>query len=336
LAYCLAGGLASASNVFVFQLFASVPAETLAYWALILVAVVAFLSGVLFAGVLARGLVGTLRRAGVIKDSPVVPMGHKAYPIFLVVVALLSVALFFFLRQALSGPATVHVGGAVENAYEYPLEHGDIPEVTAEGTLQQVTATYEGVPLREVIARAQPGTGASLVLVEASDGYAFFISMEEVQENENLLLAAQGEGEDASYNVVGAQNSKAWVRGVTELTVIGSATLEVGGALEQARPYDPNEWQFEMDSTRLDLGQGPAKYQGAPLGAVLESMNPEAGAATVVVQASDEAVSLPLSEVLEDDDLRILTIIGDDDVTFALARMSGEVIAYPVTSIEVR
>jgi hypothetical protein len=78
------------------------------------------------------------------------------------------------------------------------------------------------------------------VLVEASDGYAFFISMEEVQDNENLLLTPQGEGEDASYNVAGAQNSKAWVRGVTELTVIGSATLDVSGALDQARPYDPN------------------------------------------------------------------------------------------------
>jgi hypothetical protein len=240
LAYCLAGGLASASNVFVFQLFASVPADTLAYWALILVAVVAFLSGVLFAGVLARGLVSALRRAGVVKDSPAVPMGRKAYPIFLFTAALLSVALFFFLRQALRGPATVHVGGAVDNAYDYPLEHGDISAVTAEGTLREVTRSYTGVPLQELIARARPHAGASLVLVEASDGYAFFISMEEVQDNENLLLTPQGEGEDASYNVAGAQNSKAWVRGVTELTVIGSATLDVSGALDQARPYDPN------------------------------------------------------------------------------------------------
>jgi hypothetical protein len=263
-------------------------------------------------------------------------MGRKAYPIFLIAAALLSVALFFFLRQALRGPETVHVGGAVGNAYDYPLEHGDISAVTAEGTLQEVTRSYTGVPLRELIDRAHPQSGASLVLVEASDGYAFFISMEEVQDNENLLLAPQGESEDASYNVVGAQNSKAWVRGVTELTIIGSATLNVGGALEQARPYEPNEWQFEMDSTRLDVGRGGAKYQGAPLGAVLQSMEPAPAATAVVVRAGEDPVSLPLSEVLADDDLRLFTIIGDEDVSFALARMSGEVLAYPVTGIDVQ
>ena len=151
----------------------------------------------------------------------------------------------------------------------------------------------------------------------------------------NLLLASQREGEDVSYSVVGAQNSKAWVRGVTELTVIGSATLDVSGALEHARPYDPNEWQFEMDSTRLDVGQGAAKYQGAPLGSVLQSMQPEPAAARVIVWPGEEPVSLPLSEVLADDDLRLFTIIGDEDISFALARLSGEVLAYPVTGIEV-
>ncbi len=149
-AYCLAGGLASASNVFVFQLFASVPADTLAYWALLLVVAVAFLSGVLFAGVLARALVSALRRAGVVKDSSPVPMSRKAYPIFLVAGALLAVALTLFLRQALRGPTTVYVGGAVEAAYDYPLENDDIEEVTAEGTLRrsrQTTPAYRYVSL---------------------------------------------------------------------------------------------------------------------------------------------------------------------------------------------
>ena len=98
-AYCLAGGLASASNVFVFQLFASVPADTLAYWALLLVAGAAFVSGILFGGVLSRALVSALRRAGVVKDQAPVPMSRKAYPIFLVGFALLAVALMvFFLK----------------------------------------------------------------------------------------------------------------------------------------------------------------------------------------------------------------------------------------------
>jgi len=336
LAYCLAGGLAAASNVFVFQLFAAVPADTLAYGALLLVAGVAFLSGVLFAGVLARALAHGLRRAGVVKDSPAVPMGRSAYPIFLAVVALLAVALTLFLRVALRGPTTVHIGGAVEAAYDYPTQHGDLGEMTAEGTLREVTARYNGVPVRDLVAQAQPQPGASLLLVRATDGYAFFVSMDEVRDNDALLLSQQGKGDEAAYNLVGALNSKAWVRGVSEMTVVRSAILEVSGALDKPVPYDPNDWQFEMDSTRLDVGQGPKKYQGVPLGQVLQAMEPQAGATTVWLQTGGEPLSLPLDDVLDDDDLRLFTVIGETDITFALGRMDGQVLAAKVMGIEVK
>ena len=335
-AYCLAGGLASASNVFVFQLFASVPADTLAYWALLLVAGVALLSGVLFGGVLSRALVSALRRAGVVKDQPPAPMGRKAYPIFLASASLLTVALVIFLQQALRGPATVHVGGAVEAPYNYPTAHGDLGATTAEGTLREVTAKYNGIPVRDLLDRAQPRSGASLLLVRGSDGYAFFISLDEVRGNDALLLSPQGEGDEVSYNIVGALNSKAWVRGVEELVVVGAATLGVSGALNAAMPYDPDDWQFEMDSTRLDLGDGPRKLQGVPLGKVLAGMEPQAGATTVMVYTNGESLSLSLADLLADDDLRLFTVIGQEDVAFALARMDGEVLAAQVTGIEVK
>ena len=334
-ATCLAGGLASASNVFVFQLFASLPADTLAYWAMLLVAGVAFLSGVLFAGVLSRALLNALRRAGVVKDAPPTPMGRRAYPLFLVAAALLTVVLTVYLRGALRGPATVHVGGAVAAPYDYPTEHGNLGATTAEGTLREVTAKYAGVPVRDLLARAEPQAGASLLLVRASDSYAFFIGLDEVRDNDALLLSPQGE-DDVSYNIVGAQNSKAWVRGVTELVVVGAATLEVSGALDAPAAYDPDDWQFDMDSTRIDLGDGPRKLQGVPLGKVLAAMEPQAGATTVAVHTGGEPLSLPLADVLADDDLRLFTVIGEADVSFALARMEGEVLAAQVTGIEVR
>lgn len=335
-AYCLAGGLAAASNLFVFQLFASLPADVLTYGALLLVAAVAFLSGVLLAGVLARALVNALRRAGVVKDSAPVPMNRRVYPIFLVGAGVLTMALALFLRHALRGPVTVHVGGAVKAAYDYPLAHDDIPEITAEGTLRDVTGQYTGIPVQELIARAQPQDDAGLLLIQASDGYAFFVSMEEVRENNSLLLAPQDQGEDASYNIVGAHNSKAWVRGVSELAVIGPATVKVTGALGNPLPYDPDDWQLEMDSARLDVGQGLQKYQGIPLGQVLQPMKPQADAASVVLHTSGEPVSVPLTDVLGDEDVRIFTIIGERDIAFAVARMDGEVIAAQVTGIEVR
>jgi hypothetical protein len=55
-----------------------------------------------------------------------------------------------------------------------------------------------------------------------------------------------------------------------------------------------------------------------------------------VVDTGDGPISLPLDEVLADDDLRLFTVIGEGDVTFALARMDGEVLAAQVTRIEVR
>lgn len=335
-AYLLAGGLASASNVFVFQLFASLPADVLAYGAMLLVGGVAFLSGVLFAGFLGRLLLNALRRSGVVKDRRPVPLSRRTVLLGLAGAAVLTLAFGAVLRQALQGPATIHVGGAVAAPYDYPLEHGDIPQVTAEGTLRDVTSRYTGVPVRDLLARAQPQSGAALLLIQASDGYAFFVSMDEVQDNASLLLAPQGKGQDASYNVVGAENSKAWVRGVSELTVIGAATLQVSGALENPSPYDPDDWQFDMDSIGLDVGGGPRKVQGAPLGQVLLAMAPRPEATTVVLYADGDESSLPLSSVLQDDDVRIFTIIGEADVSFAVARMDGEVIAARVTRIEVR
>jgi hypothetical protein len=158
-----------------------------------------------------------------------------------------------------------------------------------------------------------------------------------VQENDALLLSCQGKGKDASCNIVGAQNSKAWVHGVSEMTLIAPATLEVTGALAQPGPFDPDDWQFEMDSIRLDVGQGARKLQGAPLGMVIESMEPLEGAESVVAHGDDgEPVVLPVAEVSADDDVRVFTVIGDKEISFALARMNGDVLVPRLTRIEVR
>lgn len=340
-AYCLAGGLASVSNVFVFQLFASLPADVLAYGGLFIVGAVAFASGVIFAGLLGHVLFNTLRRAGVVRDRPTVSMRRPLYAVFLLVAVVLTVGLTIYLRQALRGPTVVHVGGSVQTPYDYPVENGDLPLITAEGALRGVTSRYSGVPLRELIDRAGADPNASLVIVEASDGYAFFLDMAEVRENEGLLLAPQGSGSDASYDIVGASNSKAWVRGVAEISMVPSATLEFSGALERPAPFDPNDWQFDMDSARLDLGDGPRKYQGAALGPVLQEMAPYSEATTVIFHppadtASAAELSLPLDQVLADQDIRIFTRIDDDGVSFAVARMDGQVIAAEVERIEVR
>lgn len=328
--YLLAGGLAALSNVIIFQLFAVLPADLLSYGAILLLSVVAGLSGVVFAGFLGHTLTRTLRRTGVVKDRPVQPAQRRTYPFFLLGAALLATLLGIYLRGALRGATEIPIGGAVDAPYAYPQEHGDLPTITAGDSVR-----YTGIPVRELIARAQPQTNIGLLLVEAVDGYAFFISMKEVQENDNLLLAPQGRGDEISYDVVGATNAKAQVRGVSHLTVIAAATLEITGALGNPAPFDPNDWQFQMDSTTLDVGNGPQKLQGASLAKVLGTLDPAADATTIILHTDGDPVTLPLSDVAGNDDVRIFTVIGADRVTYAVARMNGTVIAPLVVGIEV-
>jgi hypothetical protein len=186
--------LASASNVFVFQLFAALPADILSYGAIVILGVVAGLSGVVFAGFLAHILLAALRRAGVVKDRPPQPMGRRAYPIFLASAVLLTAALTGYLFTTQRGAATVAIGGAVTAPYAYPETHGDLPAITAASALRGVTTRYTGVPVRDLLTPAEPAADADLLLVQAADGYAFFISMTEVQTSTGLLLASRDAG----------------------------------------------------------------------------------------------------------------------------------------------
>lgn len=335
LSYSLAGGLAAGSNVFIFQLFAALPADIIAYGGLALLAVIAFASGVLFGGLLALVLVNALRRAGVVRDQPARALDHRLYLAFLAAGLLLAAGLGVYLRFALSGPAAVPIEGAVARPYEYPRANGDIAYVSADATLRGITTRYSGAALKELVARAGPQENAAYLLVRSADGYAFFLPMAEIQGNESLLLVPKGRG----YDLVGPENSKAWVRNVVRLVVAGPAALTIDGALDRPGLFLPEEWQFRMDAATLDLGQGPRKYQGAPLGLVLQEMGPQPQAAAVLVYAAtaaEPAVSLPLAGVLADQDVRLFVVIGEMDISFALAHMGGEVMVPRVERIEVR
>lgn len=335
-AYLLAGGLAAASNVFVFQLFAALPAEIIAYGALILVGVVAFVSGALFGGVLGYLLVNSLRRSGVIKYQKPLPVHPRLDVAVIVLGLLLSGVLFYFLRLTYAGSGGIQVSGAVTNPYEFRVEQSDIEQVTRESTLRDVSTAYSGYPLKDVISLAAPSQEAAMVLMKASDGYAFFLSMEEINTNASILLVPQGKGDDAAFNIVGPENSKAWIRGVVDLVVVSDSKLDMTGKLEKPGVYDPEEWQFEMDSTQLDVGYGSNKYQGAPLGAVIEALGPLPEAQTILILDETTETSLQLAEIMGNDDIRIFTIIHDELVSFAIATMSGEVIVPQVLRIEVQ
>jgi ABC-type thiamin/hydroxymethylpyrimidine transport system permease subunit len=338
LAYSVAGGIATASNVFVFQMFASVPSDVLAMSAILVVGLASFVSGVLLAGVLGRVLLDSLRRAGVVKDQPESEMARWVYPTFLVCVSLLTVIGGVYLRSALQGPPTVHIGGQVSEPYDYSYtdEDEDMLVTIQETAKPGLMGTYSGVPLVEIISRAQPSEDATAVLARATDGYDFFIQMSELAENDQVILAQSGTGSEMSYSVAGAKNSKAWVRNVAELLVVGHAEIEITGALDSAHPYDPDHWQFDMDNARLDLGYGVRKYQGVSLELVLESMSPQPQASRVILRSrSGEEQSMELSQVLQDSSIRVWNVTAEEGIVFAVASEGGHIWLTDVVEIEV-
>jgi ABC-type thiamin/hydroxymethylpyrimidine transport system permease subunit len=338
LAYAVAGGMATASNVFVFQAFAAVPSDILAMSALLLVGLVSFISGVLLSGVLGKVLLDSLRRAGVVKDQAPQSMGRWVYPAFLILASALTIVGGVYVYSALQGPPAVRISGQVSAPYDFSYNRSDeaLLVTISETAKPGLMGTYTGIPLREIISRAQPAEDATSVLARGSDGYDFFIQMTELEENQDLILAQSGSGSGMTYSVAGAHNSKAWVRNVVEFLVVGHAEIEVTGALAETRTYDPDLWQFDMDNARLDLGYGVRKYQGVPLGTVLQAMELEPQASKVTLRDRlGEEQSLELSQVLEDSSIRIWNVTAEEGIVFTVASESGHIWLADVVEIEI-
>ena len=324
--YALAGGLASASNVLVFQLFAAIPADILTFGLIGLIALVAFLSGVVFAGVLGSGLLVTLRRSGVVKDQPVQPLGNRARGVLLACALILIGGLFGYLKIARAGGGTVSVTGAVQSPYEFSPTMTAIQERAGSTQVDGLTRTYQGYPLGDILAEAEPEAKADLVLLQASDGYVFFISIEELEANPGIVLQSQGKGNGQTFNVAGPESKKAWVNGLIEIQVIQSVPLTLW---IQGNEYFflASQWIDSMDSTKLDLGYGADKYQGVPLASLLDNLSPGLDDECEVLAESTDGSqrSLTVNEIREDDGIRVYLNLSQGRVMYALAHLDGEV-----------
>jgi energy-coupling factor transport system substrate-specific component len=336
-AYALAGGLASASNVFVFQLFAAVPADILTYGVIGLIVLVAFLSGVLFAGLLGKSLLNVLRSSGVVKDQAPEETGRWVLGWVVLAGALLASGLFGYLIIARADGGTVEVAGAVSSPYEFDASDPGLSAQTAEIQRGAGQMTYRGFPLHQILEQAEPAEGFDLVLIRGSDGYTFFISRSELRENPDLLLTVQGEGTNQLYNMVGPESKKAWVNGVVGLILVEAQPLPILGPSGREAQFQPGSWVDEMDSTTLDVGGGPGKYQGVPFSLVLEEYFPQAAYQEVILNGPDgEQVRLPREEIQADPGLRIFLILEGQEPGYAAAHLKGTVYSADLKEIQLR
>ncbi len=133
--------------------------------------------------------------------------------------------------------------------------------VTREMDYRGVLTEYRGYPILDMMDFAQPVDNADTLLIEASDGYAFLLSFEELQQNNNILIVQQGHGKNASFDVVGPESSKAWVRNTVKLTVIASDGLSITTPAGIEVEFNPDEWVAYMDSTQISLPEGTKNYK---------------------------------------------------------------------------
>ena len=118
--FLVAGGLATASNVLVFQLFATLPQNILGVTAIALLFIVAMVSGLVFAGLIPYGLVNSLAKGGIVKEEYTPPVRRRIIWYVLVGVSVLAAILAVFLRVMLTGPQAIEISGAVNNPITFP------------------------------------------------------------------------------------------------------------------------------------------------------------------------------------------------------------------------
>ncbi len=331
--YLVAGGLATASNVFVFQLFATLPQNILGFTAISILFFVALASGLVFGGVLPYLLVNALSKAGVVKipEKPI----HKRKIGWLILLGITVIATFtaVYLRINSQGPQTIQIEGAVGNPYAFPGGKISIEEVTREMDYRGVMTEYRGYPMLNIIENADPEQNADTLLVEAADGYAFLISFEELENNQNILVVQKGRGNDSSFDIVGPESSKAWVRNLSRLSVIKAEGLSITKPNGEIYQFDPDEWVSEMDSTQISLPEGPKKLQGVPVWKVIQANANISEPSTILFKSEIESLELSWTAIQGDDDLRIFSIIEENGIAYTLAEMSGAVIIYPLSEI---
>ena len=335
LPYLVAGGLATGSNVLVFQLFATLPANILAATAIVILFFVALVSGLVFSGFVPFLLIKALSKAGIVKSAEPAVNSRRIGWYILAGVFVLAIILTVFLRIHLQSPQEITISGEVSQPYAFSTRTTSIETVTQQMEYKGVMTEYVGYPLIEVISEAGPSPDADLVLIEAVDGYAFLISFEELNTNENILLVYSGQGKNASFDLVGPESSKAWVRNISRLAVIASKGLRIQYPAGEMLNFDPDEWVSDMDSTQVALPDGSQKLQGVPVWKVLDEGLAGDIPTTIVFSNDTQTESLPWSDLADNDQIRIFTVIEEAGLSFALGDMSGHVLLFPLTQIDI-
>lgn len=336
--FYLAAGLASASNIIVFQFFASIPEDILTFFVILLTSGIAFSSGIFFGGVLVRSLLRSLQKIGILNDqAPFNDKGKNTWVIGILLTAVFfAIGAGFLYYQQLSNTNDISIEGSIKQPFLFSEVMTEFQQVELEIEFNGINRKYSGYPLIDLINFANPLDKNGLLQITASDGYSFFISMQEVYENPELILSIQDVGGKKSFNIVGAESSKAWVRGAVELKVIATNILEIQGKTNHPFSFNPSEWVNEMDSTFIGIGDKSVKLQGVSLRVLWTYAEPEPDSTDIEISSESQVIKLNSEEFIGSDEIRLFTYLDEEGMEFILGRMNGDVLLRNVTSMEIK
>jgi ABC-type thiamin/hydroxymethylpyrimidine transport system permease subunit len=233
--FMLAGGLAAASNVLVFQLlyFSGVPITYILF-----IACMALISGVLLAGSFGYSVLEIVLQARPFRISGVaehemaaarVAAGKKNARMVRIAVTtslmiLLSVGAVYYFAVVFEPPwagPRCQVEGAVDNPYSFQITEFSHYEktITAEliGQISHVPPQeYTGVPLGIIVQESSPLPEAAKLKVMASDGYIVEFDLQAVLNDDKMLLIKE---DDMLRLIAGNYDGGHWVKMVNKIIV---------------------------------------------------------------------------------------------------------------------
>jgi energy-coupling factor transport system substrate-specific component len=192
----LSAGVASASNVFVFQVLylAAVPSEYI-----LLIGILAFSSGIIFGGYFGRTTLDHLLRSNIILPSRREGLDRRRiYPnqvMAIVFVSLFVVGAAYYYGNVYTwlDAEGCEISGAVDNPYTFiPSDFAD-QKITVRtelnGSYTHVEPrNYTGVPMAVILDHANPKIEARSVDVVGRDGYEVSFSLSELLSNTDIIL----------------------------------------------------------------------------------------------------------------------------------------------------
>lgn len=335
---CLAAGLASASNVIIFQAFAAVPGDLLTVAAILAASSVAFISGVIFSGLVSMSIIASLRKIGLIAETEEELSGKKIVPnIIIAIGTILAAFLGFTYFSNLTMSEQITISGNVAQEMLFPDDFKNQTKSRVESRMNGALLEYEGYTLREILSEAKPNSDAGILVITATDSYSFFIPFEEIERNPDLFLSEQMIGKKIVYNIVGAESPKARVRGVSEIAVISVEGLRISGDVLSDTFFFPQDHLSSMDSAYLEIDGESEKLQGVPLVDVLNSQSDLPPGNLILVNSPMDVFQIQYDSVARAvGDIRIFLRFHETDIEFILGEMTGTVLLRDVEGIEIK